>query len=401
MTLNDTLTKQRRQEWRTRLKPMQDDLRANRCPPHVLHSLAAVYYGGYRDVEGDTPRERLESLLGGEDSLAEAVLQAFRNSIDREDLPDVNEVLRLGARGETHFLAYPYMAGLHEISKASRDSHCPVDEGQWRLALAIYYTEPLWPLPLRIGDDTPPWFPPLLRSRPDLVAEMLVKATRRKLRRPSDFASGLYELAHSPDCKEVARMAALPLLKAFPVRCSRQRVQDLNHLLTAAVLHGEKAALLDLVRQKLSSQTMHVGQRVRWLAAGLFAAPGSYQAPLESYVSGHEPRIRVLAEITTRRFLEALPDSPDVPVLVLLIRLLGSSYGPRDDGRGNLSVEGRLISRDTDAACSIRFLCEQLARARTPEAMQSLESLRTEESLRAWRPLLADLAGQQKTRRGD
>ena len=46
MTLSDTPAKQRQQEWQTHLKPMQSDLRANRCPPHVLSSLAVAYYGG-------------------------------------------------------------------------------------------------------------------------------------------------------------------------------------------------------------------------------------------------------------------------------------------------------------------------------------------------------------------
>lgn len=387
---------ERQQEWHAYFKPMQGDLRANRCNSDVLQNLAVAYYGGYRDVKGDTPRERLENLLGQDDDLVESVLQAFRALVDREDLPSPDEVIRLG---EKCLLPYPYMAGLNEISETSRDKSLPINEEQMRLALAVYYTVPLLLLPSRTGDDTPQWFPSLLQSRPDLVSEILVKATRKKLRRPSDSIWGLYELAHSTDYKEVARMASLPLLKAFPVRCSRQRLQDLNHLLIAAVLYCEEKTLLNIIDQKLSSRTMHVGQRIRWLAAGLFTAPEQYQDRLESCISGHEPRIRALAEIMTSRFLDALPDCPSVSVLSFLIRLLGSSYGPYYFSDDDSSMKGCLVRLDMEAPHSIRFFCEQLAKMPTPEATESLELLRTEETLRAWHPNLTDLAYQQKIRR--
>ena len=406
-TSDDALTKQRRdkydaellerqQEWRTQIKPMEKDLLANRCRRDVLHKLAMVYYGGSMDVSGDTPRERLENLLGKDENLIEGVLQAFRMSIDREDLPSIEEVFRLKANNGTYHLSYPYMAGLNEISETSRDRSLSVSEEQMRLALAIYYMVPLRPLSPRTGDETPQWFPSLLQSRPDMVSDILVRAMRKKLLNRSDFVSGLYELAHSPDYKEVSRTASLPLLKAFPVRCSQQRLQDLNHLLVAAVLYCEKEALLDIIASKLLSRTMHAGQRVRWLAAGLFTAPEQYQDKLESYITGNEPRIRTLAEIMTSGFLDALPDSLSVSVLSLLIRLLGSSYGPCYSNADDSSMKGHLVTLGMDAAHSIRFFCEQLAQVPTSEATESLESLRTEEALRAWHPYLVDLTYQQK-----
>ncbi|MDE0153137.1 MAG: hypothetical protein OXN23_04620 [Gammaproteobacteria bacterium] len=397
----DTEILERQQEWHTQLNSMKEDLLANRCRRDVLYELAVVYYGGYGDVSGDTPKERLESLLGKDESLIEEVLQAFRMSINREDLPSVEEIFRLEANNMTPLLAYPYMAGLNEVSETSQDRSLSISEERMRLALAFYYTVPLWPLPPRTGDETPQWFPSLLQSRPDMVSDILVAATRKKLRRSSDFIKGLYELAHSQDYEKVARMASLPLLKAFPVRCSQQRLQDLNHLLTAAVLHCEKEALLNIVEEKLSSRTMQVGQRVRWLAAGLFVAPEQYQDRLESYVAGKEPRIRALAEIMTSRFLDALPDSPSIPVLSLLIRLLGSSYGPHYYNTDDSSMEGCLVTLGMDAAHSVRFFCEQLSQTWSHEATESLELLLANEQLRAWHPNLTDLAYKQKILRRD
>lgn len=386
----------RQQEWRVQLKPMEKDLRENRCRPDVLHKLATAYYGGYRDVSGDTPKERLEDLLGKDESLIEAVLQAFRMSIDREDLPGVEEIIQLGVEDETHFLSYPYMAGLHEISEAAKDKSLSVSEEQKRLALAIYYMVPLWPISPHTEDGTPQWFLALLRSCPDAVSDILVKATREKFHSNADFVSGLGELAYSPEYREVAGTASLPLLKAFPVRASRQRLQDLDHLLIAAILHSERKLLLDIIAKKLSCHSMHVGQRVHWLAAGLFGAPEKYQSQLESYVTEKEPRIRALADIMTSRFLNALPGPWDVSVLSLLIRLLGSSYGPYYYDADDSSMMGCPLTLGMDAAHSIRFFCEQLARVPTSKATEALESLLAKEELRAWHPNLIDLTRQQK-----
>ncbi|MCY4611886.1 MAG: hypothetical protein OXC38_09355 [Gammaproteobacteria bacterium] len=387
---------ERQQKWHAKIKPMEKNLRENRCRPGALHELAVAYYGGYRDVSGDTPEERLKDLLGKDESLIEAVLQAFRMSIDREDLPSAGEVIRLGIERKAHLLSYPYMAGLHEISKASQDKSLSIGEEQMRLALAIHYMVPLWPLSSRTGDETPQWFLSLLRVRPDVVSDILVETTREKFQGNADSVSGLYELAYSPDYRKVARTASLPLLKAFPVRGHSRWLQNLDHLFIAALLYCEKEALLDIIEKKLSYSSMHVGHRIRWLAAGLFTAPEKYREQLESYVAGNEPRIRALAEIMTSRFLGTLPDSPSVSVLSLLIRLLGSSYGPYYYDADDSSMMACPVTLGMDAAHSIRFFCEQLAQIPTSEATESLESLLAEEELRAWHSNLIDLTYQQK-----
>ncbi len=385
---------ERQKQWHAEVKPMQKDLRENRGHPNVLHDLATAYYGGYRNVEGNTPEERLENLLGKDKELVQSVLQAFRISIDREDLPSVKEVFRLGTKSQMHFLSYPYMAGLHEISETSPDKSLSISEEQVRLALAIYYTVPLWPLSPDTRDETPQWFPSLLHSQPQIVAEILVEAVRTKLHRRANFIGGLHKLAQSPEYKEVARMASLPLLRAFPVRGPSQQLQDLISLFITAALYCEKDSFLKVVAKKLSCRSMHVGHRICWLAAGLLADPGEYLDELESYVGGNQPRIQSLAKIMTGKFCDTLLDSPSVPVLSRLIRLLGTSYRPLsyDDS----STNARFITLDMGAALNIQSFCKRLAQIPTREATREFDSLLEQEELDAWHPELTHLAYQQK-----
>lgn len=388
---------ERQKRWYDQIKPMQKKLRENRGHPSVLHELAKAYYGGYRDIEGNTPEERLEHFLGKDEKLIQTVLQAFRMSVDREDLPSVKEVMRLEGESQLHFLSYPYMAGLHEISKTSPDKSISLSDTQMRLALAIYYAVPLWPLPPHTKDSTPRWFPSLLKSQPEVIAESLVDAVRAKFRRRS-FVGGLHKLAHAPEYEEVARMASLRLLKAFPVRGPKQQLQDLIFLLTATFRYceKEKGQFLKIIAKKISSRSMHVAQKIYWLTAGLFAEPDEYQDKLESYITGNESRIQSLVEIVSSELLGALPDLPNAKVLSLLVRMLGTSYDPYDYNANDSSMAGRPVTLGIGAANSIQFLCKKLAQIPTREATRELISLLENRELYTWHPHLANLADQQK-----
>ena len=70
------------------------------------------------------------------------------------------------------------------------------------------------------------------------------------MRTGADFVSGLHELL-SDDHAAVARLATLPLLKAFPVRCRESQLPILRILLGAALLRSELTQVLELIDRKL------------------------------------------------------------------------------------------------------------------------------------------------------
>ena len=162
---------QRQRERHGHFKPHEAALRENGAPPPLLHTLAQAYSGGFVDVRGDTPRSRLENLFGDDDDLIAAVLEGFRGAIGRSDVPTEAEILDLSTRNRTHYLALPIMVGLEEAARAVPVGELFPDEKRMRLALAIHYTAPT-----PLGAERPPnWFPPLLASRPDAVADVLIR----------------------------------------------------------------------------------------------------------------------------------------------------------------------------------------------------------------------------------
>ena len=215
-----------REEWRDDVKLQETALRENRCQPALLDQLAIAYLGGFSNVRGNTPLDRLQNLLGNDENLIQAVLDGFRGAIRRNDAPSAAEIIRLDAQSQRHHLVFPVMAGLEEIVRTTPTEEACLNEKQMRLALAIHYTVSLWPLyrgPEAPPADRPPnWYRSLLTSHPDVVSDVLVQFPRSKLRSGTDSVTGLNELAFSPDHAEnasnsgnVAKRATAPSAWTF------------------------------------------------------------------------------------------------------------------------------------------------------------------------------------------
>ncbi len=388
-----------RPDWHDNVKPHEDELRGNLARPQLLHELAKVYFGGYLNVRGKSPRDRLNALLADDEGLVDAVLSGFRKTIDRDDLPSDTRVIRLGIANRTHYLALPFMAGLEEMAKTAPSGEIHIDDRRLRLALAVHYTVPMRPTARYPADRPPPWFAWTLSNRPEVAADVLVRSVLSKLRKGAESPAGIHELAHSPDHARVARLTTMPLLRQFPVRSASRQLSSLNNLLLAARRHCDTDQLLNLIDEKHADHRMSVAQRVHWLVAGLCIAPETYVEQLESYATGNERRIRFLAEAVTGQF----SISPDLkcwqsaPALRLLIRLIGASSRPYSLDAD--SDEGVMVTPEMNAADRVRDCIEQLARITTENSSLALEALSSDNDLLPWRSLLMDAAHRQEAAR--
>ena len=390
-----------RPDWHDHVKPHENELRGNMARPQLLYELAKVYFGGYLNVRGNSPRDRLNALLAGDEGLVDAVLSGFRKTIDRDDLPSDTKVIHLGIANRTHYLALPFMAGLEEMAKTAPSGQIDIDQRRLRLALAVHYTVPMWPTVRHPADRPPRWFAWTLSNHPEIAADVLLRSVLSKLRRGAESPAGIHELAHSPDHARVARLASMPLLRQFPVRGASGQLSSLNHLLLAARRHCDIDPLLALIDEKHADHRMSVAQRVHWLVAGLCIAPESYVGRLESYANaaGRERRIRFLAEAVTRQF----GVSPDVkcrrsaPALRLLIQLIGASCRPYS--LGDDSDEGVMVTPEMNAAERVRDCIEQLASVSTEDASRALQALSSDDDLGPWHSLLMDAAYRQEAAR--
>ena len=387
------------QEWRAQTRENFRLIADNRSHPAFLEWLAEVYFGNDFFSEGVSPKERLLARLKHE-SLVEAALAGLRGTVNRDDTPTDKEVLKLHGQDQWHRLALPFLAGMEEIDQSPASAVNTLGKSRLRLALAFHYTKwrqhpaPYEPQSGENGEgEVPRWYKELLDSAPDLVADVLVRTVRAEVRKGLVLYSELCKLLREESYASIARSASLPLLKLIPVRCTAPQLDGLELVLKAALRHCDKPELEALIEEKLARDSMTVGQRVYWLAAGLFLAPTEYRKRLEDYVSFDEERIVHLGKFVAGELFDSdqrLPvESLDVQSREAIIARVGRLHRP-------LSVDTQAI-RESEF---VQVLVDRLGNDPSVEATKALERLLEMPELEAWRaPLQHSLRRQAEVRR--
>ena len=165
-------------------------LRDNRCPPALLHQLAAAYFGLLLDAEGDTPADRLRTLFRDDEGLTQAALSGLRRAILRNELPDLDEIIRLREGNREHYLALPALASLEELNRTTPDELRRLNTDKIRTALAFRFCT------LGLGELG--WYASILDSRPELVADALIQTATSEIRSGREYVPGLLDLACDP-----------------------------------------------------------------------------------------------------------------------------------------------------------------------------------------------------------
>ena len=126
--------KQREEQWLEYVRSNEAALRENRAAPDLLHQLALIYFGS-----DDDGRKAIEEEFRGDHGLIDAALKGLRGTVDREDVPDIEEILALIKKNRSHYLRWPFLAGLAEIERTTSEDASQWDNSRIRKALAFYY----------------------------------------------------------------------------------------------------------------------------------------------------------------------------------------------------------------------------------------------------------------------
>ena len=364
--------------WLDLVRSNQTALLENRAAPVLLHHIATL------NLEGP---QALEESLAGERDLIDAALQGLRNSIHRDDVPTLEEILGLREQDRLHFLGEPYLAGIEEAARTT-------DLSQWDddllcRAIAFHCN---WPLLNRNCQ----WYERLLRERPEMVAQVLVESAVSGFRSGREHIEMISELAYDKGLVQVARHASLPLLRAFPTRCKSKQIEALDHLLKAAIQHADREEVQALIDAKLSRKSMNDSQRVYWLAAGLIVSPGAYEDLLREFSEGGEGRMRHLTTFfSSRGSTRSVVDELQSPALELLIRLGGSRDGP-----DQLLKDG-FFTPAMEASRLVNDLIQRLAAPPAEESSDALGRLVHEPTLSGWHDELSHAQDSQRVIRRD
>ena len=395
--------RKREEEWVAYVRSNETALRENRAISQLLYRIAREYFSNnglaFLGFSGEGGPKAVKQWLQGDEGLTDAALLGLRGVKNREDVPEIEEILDIHDKGRMHYLAWPFLAGLAEVERTAPED----DASQWdvdriRKAVAFYYCTPH-------ADYRPQWYKRLLLTHADIVAEVQVQFAIRQFGSGSEHIYELSELARSPDHAQVAKHATLSLLCVFPVRATLKQIPSLDYLLWAAVQHVDRASLLELIQERLSRKSMTVTQRVHWLTAGVMVSPAMFIDALEDFVQGQERRIRSLWQFVYSGYgTQFAFRNLDVSVLALLIRLLGSCFaGGRDFVQWwDAPNEGaRTITTEEEASDFVGGLIRQLANSPEEEASDTLTNLLADPALKQWHDILSQAQDTQRTIRRD
>ena len=384
-----------RLEWRSHARAREQLLRQNRCAPTFLEGLAEAYFGNSYVAEGTDPAERLHDLLGA-GSLVDAALTGLRESVKRDDVPTDSEILRLHSQGQRHRLALPVLAGVEEIDRGATPLLDSLGHEQLRVALAFHFTTrrehpaPYESATPESGETKfPRWYRRLVESDPGLVADMMIESVRSEIQKGLVLDDELRNLLQEESHAEIARRVSLPLLSLIPARCSDTQLDGLELVLKSALMHCEKSTLRAAIEEKLGRNSMTDGQRVYWLAAGLFVNPSQYREELDRYVALEDQRIgHLVAFIAGSPYRDDwhLPfESLDAASLESLVLRGGKLHRP-------LSQHTQAVR----ASALIESLVRQLGNDPSEEATDSLERLLLAPHLDPWRFVIQYWQRQQR-----
>lgn len=355
--------------WLQYFRQHQTAIRDGSAHPKVLADLASAYFGHFYEASGETPTERLDNFLDHDAVLVEDALTGFRHALRRNDLPSVEEIVASGLKGSMYYLCWPCQAGM-ELS--TPEDIAALDDDRLGRVVAFQHLYP-------VGND-PGWEDMLRRTKPDLMASVLVQCAIPYLRAGKEHVEGLYGLAYSSESAEIARIATLPLLQGFPVRSKKAQLSNLRYLLVAGLRYLERPAFLNVIATKLGYK-LDDPQRIYWLAAGMAADPATYAQPLMQFVGKSQKKAEYVAGFFSERYEQySLTGELPETCVAWLIELLGKSHRPYD--RFN-----RTDSRVTHAmnmADLVQSWIRHLGGTSSPVAGDELASLLAKPSLSAW-----------------
>ena len=388
-----------------------DAIEAGQVPSALFHDLGRVYGYGIGHGGSEQPREELKrhlaSVRASDQDLPAAVIRGFRSLVDRKDLPDLDQIVRLHAQGRTSHFALPFLAGLAEDELAGEEPLQSLDEEGLRRTLGFYLLSRLptrrHPDPERLSqseDARPRWFLQALQTRPKTVADAFTAVHRARVRAKEFPDQHMYDMATNAEYERVAQLAVPRMFSFFPSICTEPQVEALKEVLRAAIVHMPRDELALLVRRRLRRKGMDVAQQAHWLGAGLFVEPEVCFPRLLKFVSQGQKtkRIHHLVDFLSRHG-EPLPgqDWPTAhlrPLIEVVGRGLRSPLVGRYAQSAQFTVGGRL-GPGLNADTLMRIWVKTLAARVNEEAIAALGDLADDPTLEHWRGMLLRARDEQ------
>ena len=390
--------RQRQSDWRALLRESHDELVTNCFSAPSLHPLALAHFGHLVQVTGlNDPRDRVAELIGDNDKLLGASMDALRNAPVRDDVPSAERTAELIAESKHDWLAYPVLAGLAiRESESSLDDTALSDDIK-RNALAIYAAVTLMP------SQEPAWPKRWLRTNPTLALDVLYRCSVAALKNGDTHLSKLDWLDEVDGIGDALHAFRLRLLGSISVRLPVAQLPVVDRLLQPVLEHPDTAPTKELAAQKLRAKSMTDAQRVRWMTLDAIMSGGDALRLLDDFIGTNQKRARQLAELLSTEahhstgLADRLLGGEPCTTLHTLVGVIGRNFRPHQ-WKSNEAV---WIGPAETMSDLVKKWINDLAGLPTAEAGAALDALIADERLRVWHSRLEYARNRQQRLRRD
>ncbi|MDI9854732.1 hypothetical protein [Comamonas sp. 17RB] len=256
---------ERQTRWQKRredLMPHMNALMEGNPAPWLLARITYAYSGRYSDIVGDSPEQRVQEYLASDTTTAILAIEYISHVLNRTDLPAADEVFRLDAAGQYHFLRPAALLAAKMAYERNPQTVDTWDDPLLSTLVAFWLTD---------GTGTmPDWYKRVVEIRPDKVGPLFIRYAKRRLRRKGPLiVTGLWALSKEIGHAKLSRLALPELLTTFPQRASEQARRELNTSLLGALHLLDAEVASEIVSGKLNNPSIDTSQRISWLVASL------------------------------------------------------------------------------------------------------------------------------------
>ena len=331
---------ERRKKNRHAIYLEKEHLAAGTASPHYLKWLAQEYWRSFPQDQQKTrvlsPLESIAAALDDDEELALLTMQALANTLQREDLPSIDQLITWSQEGGYSTLFFACMAAARECHQISVQHLLAQTDDVLRLLAAMVLMGP------HIGDLA--WHQTLLAQRPDIVSSVYLPYLLRTLPNNHDI-NGIGYLLHDEQYVDVARHLLPLLFNSMPESISAKGWDAVRTLWLAGIHHTDTTAQRNWLDEQLRAKDHKRQTRAKLLALALALDPAAYQQATRDFTSSL-PRTRLLARalvaLKEGRRLEQWPDE----LLAHQIKQFAAIYPPPVFEESILSVKagiGRMV----------------------------------------------------------
>lgn len=375
---------------RENFEKVKDDIKTGKAFG-ALHQLAHAHLNHYSDLNHEVdPVQRLREWVGEE--VAEAALQGFVASLQRNDLPTIKQIIESRLEGKHWNIEPVLLCGISELVRSQR-SLDEVSKAVAEALLAVWWEMPEFHSQ-KLGEDIEKCLEDKVFVSSESTEVFLTAAIEPKIAAGKDNISGLYRLAREARFSSLAARLSTRWLSKYPAAHISVQLE----LLRIALHAGTSPELITLINERLSIRKELSDTALRmWLSASFLLDLPDFRSDALAHAAGDKD---ILWSITDLR----RPDDFEN-------RSLSLSVGQLEELVATFAPLWPVVPRPTsgwrghhephDATDFITGCITTLANLPTLEASQALDRLTSSVTADAYLERIKHARAQQRRLRRD